>query len=400
MTSTAKSQISKLFDIMQTSNKEFADTGRFKTLQIVDVCLNNGMPKKVADAAMRSSTKIGRGLYEKRKLSNVKQVTVKKAVVPTPVVLEMYKSNVVEMPATRKEAVQRVNDFATVPPIYKDYVPFGDYKDIEKIISSKIFYPVMICGHSGNGKTMSVTQACAKLNRPMIRINCTKKTDEEVLIGSKTLIDGNIQVVEGPMLIAMRSGAVIILDEVAACDVNAILCIQGILEGGSFYFPLTGETIYPASGFNIFFCDNTKGQGSDDGKYLGTSILNEAFLERVGMVIEQDFPSMQVEKKIITRRMETKNCVDETFANDLVKWADAIRRTFKDGGIDSVISTRRLGHIIDNYSIFGDKKKAIVQCVARFDEMTKNALVSLWDKIVVEPVPEVLEDNLEPIHAI
>lgn len=271
--------------------------------------------------------------------------------------------------------------FTIVPKKDAEFVPFGDYKDIETIVKSGVFYPILITGHSGNGKTIQVEQACARAGRPMIRINCTRRTDDEVLIGSKTLEDGNVLIQEGPLLIAMRSGALVLLDEFSCSDPGAIMCIQGIMEGKPYYFALTGEIITPVKGFNIVMTDNTKGQGSDDGRYVGTNILNEAFLERIAATYEHDFPPINIETKILQKKMQARGLQstgDAAFCAALVKWADSTRKTFKAGGVDSVISTRRLGQIIENYHIFGDHKKAIVQCTNRFPDATKNAFVKLW----------------------
>ena len=364
-----------IIELLTNGCDTFKENGTFTPGDIRAVCAKAGIAPKFN--LLAKSTKLERGVYQYGGAAQLKVVPKTKK---EPVTDKAY-SVVESVQSSSRESVQRNSTFAHVPAVDNDYVPFGDYRDIEKIVKSKAFYPVLITGHSGNGKTMTIEQACAKFDRPMIRINCTKKTDEEVLIGSKTLIDGSVQIVEGPMLTAMRSGAVLLLDELTCSDPGAIMCIQGILEGKPYYFPLSGEYITPAKGFNVFMTDNTKGQGSEDGRYIGTNILNEAFLERIGVTIEQDYPSASVEKKIVLARMATKECVNEKFADNLVKWASSIRRAFADGGIDSVISTRRLAHIIDNYSIFNDESKAIRQCTNRFDEMTKNAFVTLWDKI-------------------
>ena len=383
-----------LIDLLAASDAQYAFDKTFTRPVVKEICGAAGIPVPWGIFTDPSVTKLARGVYQYTGLTTPTE-KVKKTTKREPEVVQL--AQVIPLKPVRKEQVSKNDMYAQVPEKDLDYIPFGDYKDIEQIIKSELFYPVLITGHSGNGKTMTIEQACAKLKRPLIRINCTKKTDEEVLIGTKTLIDGDVVIVEGPLLIAMRSGSVILLDEFSCSDPNAILCIQGIMEGKPFYFPLTGEYITPKKGFNVFLTDNTKGQGSDDGRYVGTNILNEAFLERIGMNIEQEYPPLNIERKIVLRRMDTKGCVDEVFAEDLVKWAEAIRRTFADGGIDSVISTRRLGHIVDNFSIFKDKKKAIVQCTNRFDEMTKMAFVALFDKIATVDLPSV--DTPAPVNA-
>lgn len=271
-----------------------------------------------------------------------------------------------------------------IPPTDLTYVPFGIHKDVEKVVKSKIFYPTYIYGPTGNGKSTTVEQICAKQNRPIIRINLNSMTDEDQLIGTKTLIDGNVEVIEGPIVRAMRMGYVLLLDEIDAGNANTLLCLQPILEGKPFYFKLKNEMIIPADGFNIFATANTKGKGSEDGRYIGTNILNEAFLERFAVTMVQDYPGQSVELKIIINVMNQFDCLDTDFANDLVRWADTIRRTFDDGGVDENITTRRLIHIVKSFSIFNDKKKSVELCCNRFDESTRLSFIDLFDKILTD----------------
>lgn len=268
-----------------------------------------------------------------------------------------------------------------IPATDLTYVPFGIHKDVEKIIKSEMFYPSYIYGPTGNGKSTTVEQICSKLGRSLIRINLNAMTDEEQLIGTKTLVDGNIEVVEGPIIRAMKSGDIILLDEIDAANANSILALQSIIEGKPYYFKLTGEMIVPVKGFNIFATANTKGKGSEDGRYIGTNILNEAFLERFAVTFVQDYPGQTVELKIITNVMEQYECIDTEFAADLVKWANTIRKTFDDGGIDENITTRRLIHIVRAFAIFKDRVKAIELATNRFDESTRLAFLDLFDKI-------------------
>jgi MoxR-like ATPase len=230
-----------------------------------------------------------------------------------------------------------------------------------------------------------VEQICAKLKRPLIRVNLNMMSDEEQLIGSKTLEDGNVKIVEGPVLIAMRTGAVLLLDEIDAGTANTLLCLQPILEGKPYYFKLKNELITPTPGFNMFATANTKGKGSDDGRYIGTNVLNEAFLERFAVTFEQEYPSAKTELKIINNLMGVYNCHNSTFADALVKWAEAIRRTFDDGGVDENITTRRITHIIRAYSIFGAPRKAVEVCCNRFDANTKTAFITLFDQVMADP---------------
>lgn len=276
---------------------------------------------------------------------------------------------------------QSANEDSLIPQLDPNYVPFGNYKDTEAIIKSKMFYPVYITGPSGNGKSAMIEQLCAKHKRPMIRVNLTAMADEEMLIGSKTLVNGNIEVIDGPVIKAMRMGAILLLDELDCGNPNAILAIQGVLEKGRYYFKLKDEIVIAAPGFNVFATANTKGRGNEDGRYIGTNFLNEAFLERFAITMNQDYPSASVEKKILMNVMESHDCIDETFADDLVKWSDSIRRTFEDGGIDEIITTRRLIHIVRTYSIFKDKKKAVTLGCNRFDPATVGAFIDLFEKI-------------------
>lgn len=280
------------------------------------------------------------------------------------------------------------NTSSLIPAKDPNFVPFGNYADLENIIKAKIFYPAYISGPTGNGKSTMIEQICAKHKRPLIRVNLNMMTDEEQLIGTKTLEDGNVLIVEGPVLIAMRTGCTLLLDEIDAGSANTLLCLQPILEGKPYYFKLKNEMIVPAPGFNIFATANTKGKGSDDGRYIGTNVLNEAFLERFAVTFEQDYPSAKIEQKIIENLMETYECKDVEFAETLVKWADAIRRTFADGGVDETITTRRMIHIVRAFAIFKKREKAVELCCNRFDTATKTAFIDLYEK-VANPAPEV-----------
>ena len=280
-----------------------------------------------------------------------------------------------------------------IPAKDPNYVPFGNYSDLEQIIKAGLFYPSYISGPTGNGKSTMIEQICAKFKKPLIRVNLNMMSDEEQLIGAKTLVDGNVQIVEGPVLIALRNGYTLLLDEVDAGSANTLLCLQPILEGKPYYFKLKNEVIVPAPGFNIIATANTKGKGSDDGRYIGTNVLNEAFLERFAVTFEQEYPNATVEMKIVKNLMAHYGCEDQEFADTLVKWADAIRRTFEDGGVDETITTRRMTHIVRAFSIFKKKEKAIELCCNRFDPQTKAAFMDVFDKIS-NPAPEVEAVNL------
>ena len=278
-----------------------------------------------------------------------------------------------------------------IPKKDKTYVPFGFYNDMKMIIESKIFYPIYITGLSGNGKTMMVEQICANLDRELVRVNITKDTDETDLIGSYELIDGNTVRREGPAVIAMRKGAVLLLDETDYGS-ERLLCLQPILEGKSYLDKKTGEIITPAPGFNIVATANTKGKGSDSGNYIGTNVLNEAFLERFAITEEQQYPPMEVEKQILQRNFSALGIENSKFINTLVTWAEVVRATFNDGGIQDVISTRRLVHIVRAFSIFKNKMKAIQYCLNRFETDTKVAFLDMYTKVDVDA-----ESNVETI---
>ena len=262
-----------------------------------------------------------------------------------------------------------------VPMINKEYVPFGNFADVKKVIKSGQFYPTFITGLSGNGKTFSIEQACAQTNRELIRVNITIETDEDDLIGGFRLVNGETVWHDGPVVEALKRGAVLLLDEIVLAS-NKILCLQSVLEGNGVYLKKIGTYVRPAKGFQVFATANTKGKGSEDGRFIGTNVLNEAFLERFPVTFEQAYPSPATEAKILA-----KHCTDDKFVSNLVDWADIIRKTFADGGIDEVISTRRLVHIAQAYSIFGDKAKAIKVCIARFDDETMKAFEELYDKV-------------------
>ena len=267
-----------------------------------------------------------------------------------------------------------------VPTKDKDFVNFGNFADVKNIITSKKFYPVFITGLSGNGKTLAVTQACAVAKRELIRVNITIETDEDDLLGGYRLKDGQTIWQNGPVIEAMERGAVLLLDEIDLAS-NKIMCLQPILEGSGIYVKKINKFVKPKLGFNVVATANTKGQGSDDGKFIGTNVLNEAFLERFPVTFEQEYPGNKTEIKIVATKLKSAGKSDDKFATNLVTWADVIRKTFKDGGVDEIISTRRLVHIAEAYAIFKNKMKAIEVCTNRFDESTKTSFVDLYTKV-------------------
>ena len=294
------------------------------------------------------------------------------------------------------ETIQDLEESYNVPSVEKQtlipnkndsFIKFGNFNDVKKIISSGLFYPTFITGLSGNGKTFSVEQACAQLGRELIRVNITIETDEDDLIGGFRLVNGETVWHNGPVIEALQRGAILLLDEIDLAS-NKILCLQSILEGKGVFLKKVGQYINPSKGFNVFATANTKGKGSDDGRFIGTNVLNEAFLERFPVTFEQEYPSASIETKILN-----KLCDDANFCKRLADWADIIRKTFYDGGIEEIISTRRLVHIVQAYNIFGDKAKAIEVCVNRFDDDTKQAFMELYDKVDADFVMPTEEDH-------
>ena len=303
--------------------------------------------------------------------------------------LTSYKSGHGKWNLTVQEKLEQTyNAPAALPAVEQNLIPqkdntfvkFGNFADIKKIIQSRLFYPTFITGLSGNGKTFGVEQACAQLNREVIRVNVTIETDEDDLIGGFRLVGGETVWHNGPVVEALERGAVLLLDEIDLAS-NKILCLQSILEGNGVFLKKIGKLVKPADGFNVIATANTKGKGSDDGRFVGTNVLNEAFLERFPVTFEQEYPTPKTEQKILEGISLDLGLEDRDFCKRLVDWADIIRKTFYDGGIDEVISTRRLVHIIRAYSIFGDKAKAIQVCVSRFDDETKQAFLELYDKV-------------------
>ena len=283
---------------------------------------------------------------------------------------------------TKTEAAYVVSSLVgnIVPKKDPIFVSFGNYPDVKQIIKSSQFYPCFITGLSGNGKTMGVTQACAELKKELIRVNITIETDEDDLLGGYRLKDGQTVWQNGPVIEAMERGAVLLLDEVDLAS-NKIMCLQPILEGSGVFVKKINKFVKPKDGFNVIATANTKGQGSEDGKFIGTNVLNEAFLERFPITFEQSYPTMKIEKKILTNTLKAAGKTDDQFVDKLTTWADVIRKTYFDGGVDEIISTRRLVHITQAFGIFDNKMKAIQMCTNRFDDDTKNSFVELYTKV-------------------
>ena len=349
--------------------KVYPGQAEFSTSQIRNVTAETGCP--FPSWLCKPDYRVGHGTYS-LELAGVAVAT-----------------NVVDLPigpASAGAVNVLMNDVVVIPAAVKEYVPFGHFTDLKSILQSGLFFPVFITGLSGNGKTMMVEQVCAKLKKECYRVNVTIETDEDDLIGSNTLVDGNIVFKEGPVLKAMRKGAVLLIDEIDLAS-NKIMCLQSILEGSGYLNKKTGEYVSPEKGFTIVATANTKGKGSDDGRFIGTNVLNEAFLERFSITMEQEYPSNAIEKKILTKEFERLEIeAPEGYIVNLVNWADVIRKSFFEGAIDELISTRRLVHISQAFSMFKDKMKAIEMCVSRFDTETKATFLDLYTKVDAEAI--------------
>jgi len=304
------------------------------------------------------------------------QATQKPSLVPSQI------EETADAPVIKQEAAYIVSSLVgnIVPKKDTTFVAFGNYTDVKSIVKSKQFYPVFITGLSGNGKTMGITQACAETNRELVRVNITIETDEDDLLGGYRLKDGDTVWQNGPVIEAMERGAVLLLDEVDLAS-NKIMCLQPILEGNGVFVKKINKFVSPKPGFQVFATANTKGQGSDDGKFIGTNVLNEAFLERFPITFEQKYPSVAIEKKILANILNNAGKPDDEFATKLTTWADVIRKTYFEGGVDEIISTRRLVHIVQAYVIFNNRLKSIELCTNRFDDDTKNSFVDLYTKV-------------------
>ena len=332
--------------------------------------------------------KVGKSLFKLPIDGEAKSVKLKEADVDNEKILAPANE-------TKKEAAYVVSSLVgnIVPKKDPIFVSFGNYPDLKSIIKSNRFYPVFITGLSGNGKTMGVTQACAENKRELIRVNITIETDEDDLLGGYRLKDGQTVWQNGPVIEAMERGAVLLLDEIDLAS-NKIMCLQPILEGSGVFVKKINKFVKPVQGFNVIATANTKGQGSEDGKFIGTNVLNEAFLERFPVTFEQKYPSVSIEKKILNNTLKSYGKTDAKFVDKLTTWADVIRKTYFDGGVDEIISTRRLVHITQAYSIFDNKMKAIQMCTNRFDDDTKNSFVELYTKVDSgASVEDILEDQ-------
>ena len=362
------------YRFLDACSEQFPNQVEFSKSTVRKICDTAGIPFP-SWLIRKSQFKAGYGTY------SIESVVSSNYCEPVaPVVQNVQTVESVPVPVANIGMNVLDENISVIPSIMDNYVPFGHFKDLKSILKSGVFFPVFITGLSGNGKTLMVEQICAKLKKELFRVNITIETDEDDLIGSNTLINGNIVFKEGPVLKAMRKGAVLLLDEVDLAS-NKIMCLQSILEGGGYLIKKTGEFVKPADGFTVVATANTKGKGSEDGRFIGTNILNEAFLERFAICLEQEYPPVTTEKKIVKGDFAILGVNDDVFAEKLVDWADVIRKSFYEGAVDEVVSTRRLVHIAKAYSMFNDKLKSIEVCLARFDEDTKASFLDLYTKV-------------------
>jgi midasin (ATPase involved in ribosome maturation) len=357
--------------------QEFGDIQTITRQQILSICSDYNLPRPLW-LTKDETRRVGRGAYSlvdgKPAAKTARKADIASAV-PVAQVTEV--SNQADM----QMALQSSTAISLVPSKASGYVPFGHFADVRMIIKSGKFYPTYVTGLSGNGKTMMIEQICAQEGRELVRANITKETDEDDLIGGFRLIDGKTVWQNGPVIVAMERGAVLLLDEVDLGDAK-LMCLQPILEGKPVYLKKVNRVITPAPGFNILATANTKGKGSDDGRFIGTNVMNEAFLERFSITFEQEYPPLKTEAKILTNVLGASGIQDKDFAEKLVNWADMIRKAFYDGAVSDIISTRRLVHICEAFAIFGqDREKAIKLCLNRFDVDTKNGFFDLYAKL-------------------
>ena len=368
--------------------------------QLKDVASTFGMKYAPQWIVKNPANKVGKGLFKLPALGEIVSVHASRLVQAAEQYEPAPQTQKIENTETKTEAAYVVSSLTgnIVPEKDPNFVTFGDYSSVKSIIASKKFYPIFITGLSGNGKTLGVTQACAEKKREMIRVNITIETDEDDLLGGYRLRDGQTVWQNGPVIEAMERGAVLLLDEIDLAS-NKIMCLQPILEGNGVFVKKINKFVKPALGFTVVATANTKGKGSEDGQFIGTNVLNEAFLERFPITFEQKYPSVKIETKIISKMLETENAKDDEYATNLVNWADIIRKTYSEGGVDEIISTRRLVHIAKAYSIFRNKLKAVEVCTNRFDDDTKQSFIDLYTKIDSGVNPEELmsKESDEPI---
>jgi MoxR-like ATPase len=346
-----------------------AEAGKatFSRQEILTIAGENSVDTKVAYKLLNDLHRVKRGVY-----------SLEAPAVSAPASPEIPATAMANIAFRGVTSVS--SDEVYVPSVDPTYIKWGEYSNITKIIKSNMFFPTYVSGLSGNGKTMMIEQACAKAKREYVRVQISPETDEDDLIGGFRLIDGETVFQKGPVVKAMERGCILLIDEIDRAT-NKIMCLQGVLEGNPILLKKTGEVVRPADGFNVIATANTKGRGSDDGRFTAASIIDDAFLERFVCVIDQPFPQPTIEKKIVSAHMSKFGVEDEEFTDKLIAWSNVIRKTFDADGVEEVISTRRLCHIVKTFSIFEDRMKSINMCISRFDEETRTAFLDLYTKI-------------------
>mgnify|MGYP002631796797 CR=1 FL=1 len=375
----------KLLNMFAAANPE---RQTFARAEMFTFASEQGLSRSAASTLMKSLPNAGRAVYS--------MIGARASTAPVVARAARVVKDAAVTVTVAPKAVLKVqstsSDEVFVPSKDTTFVKWGYFNDVKQIIQSKMFYPMYVAGLSGNGKTMMIEQVCANLNREYVRVQITPETDEDDLIGGFRLLNGETVFAKGPVIKAMEAGAILLIDEIDRGS-NKLMCLQGVLEGKPVLIKKTGEVITAAPGFNVIGTANTKGKGDDAGRFISASIIDEAFLERFTITLEQPYASSAVEKRIIMNHMTKFGVNDTEFADKLVTWGQAIRKTFEDGGVDDIISTRRLCHIVQTFSIFGNRKKAIELCVNRFDVDTRAAFIDLYEKMDAEPVEWVAEDE-------
>jgi len=372
-------RIQRLALLAKKISIEFPNQSVFSIREIIPIAKENGLTVGAIEDWMKTapSPKFGKydmsGIIAQAGGVAVSNITPIAAAVAAPVAAAQVAPTVKSVQTITSEDVY-------IPEIDPCYVAWGNSKDINQIVASKTFFPIYVSGLSGNGKTMMVEQACAKLKREYVRVQINPQTDEDDLLGGFRLINGETVFADGPVIKAMRSGAILLLDEIDRGS-NKIMALQGVLEGKPVLVKKTGEVVTPAKGFNVIATGNTKGRGSEDGRFISATIMDEAFLERFSITINQPYPTVAIERKILSLHMSKFDCVDEHFAEKLVIWSDTIRKTYDDGGVEELITTRRLCQIAQTYAIFRDREKSIELCINRFDDDVKEGFLDLYSKV-------------------
>lgn len=376
---------SEIATIVAELNKRGISLRGVKRGEVVKIASANGYTWSQYSRMFEDHRRVGHGIYDASCWDASATSEDTSSVPPTPVAKPSPSPSPSPAPVMRMQISSTVNSDVYIPEVDPCYIRWGDYDTVKTAIESRRFFPIYIVGFSGNGKTVMIEQACARLRREYIRVQISPETDEDDLIGGFRLVNGETVFCKGPVIKAMERGCVLLVDELDRGS-HKIMCMQGVLEGKPVLIKKTGEVIIPKEGFTVIATGNTKGRGSEDGRFASATIMDDAFLERFIATIEQPFPPSTIESKIVLKHMESVNKVDEVFAERLVAWANIIRKTFEAEGVDEVISTRRLCHIVKTYSIFNDRQQAIALCISRFDSDTRSAFLDLYSKVDA-PVP-------------